>query len=77
MNVYESEREQSRIIRTQFCGVRPAAARLWIDEFPHLAATTIHETKPAPRGFPLTLLSSLPAAALCDSIERINSRHAV
>jgi hypothetical protein len=26
VNVYESEREQSRIIRRQFCGARPVGA---------------------------------------------------
>jgi uncharacterized Zn-binding protein involved in type VI secretion len=32
---------------------------------------------PAAHGSPLTLLSGRPAAAVCDGIERLNSRHAV
>jgi hypothetical protein len=44
------------------------------------AATTVNafvHPQPAAHGFPLTLLSGLPAAAVCDGIERLNSRHAV
>jgi hypothetical protein len=44
------------------------------------AATTVNafvHPQPAAHGSPLTLLSGRPAAAACDGIERLNSRHAV